>query len=111
MKFSDLKDAVPFKTILVDEGGVERCFVAINPYNNRVITTRSVTGYPYCWTEAEIKDWIIKQPEKEKPESPELLDSRMESVETHSVINRGKLNALIRWAKWVEEIGLEIREK
>ena len=64
MRFSDLKDAVPFKTVLVDGHGAERYFIAINPCNNRLITSRLDDSRPSYWSEAEIENWTIKQPKK-----------------------------------------------
>ena len=66
MKFSDLKDAIPFTTILVNTRGHEWLFAGFNPINNKLIIRRTADGIYYERTEAEIEDWYIKQPEAER---------------------------------------------
>jgi len=100
MKFSDLKDCVPFPTVLVDKHGAERYFIAINPYTNRLTTSRVDDGADCSWSETEIENWTIKQPGKEKPELPEEVSERNIS---DPIDNRKAINELIRWAKWAEE--------
>lgn len=62
MTFDDLKDAVPFKTVLIDDDLCERIFVAIS-YEHKIIYTTYISGDiagSVSWTEQEIKDWKIK---------------------------------------------------
>ena len=72
-----------------------------------LLTYSEVSETRFSWFEYEIKDWYIKQPGKEKPELPEEVSERNIS---DPIDNRKAINELIRWAKWVEEIGLETRE-
>ena len=64
MRFSDLKDCVPFATVLVDSHGAKRYFITINPYTNRLTTSRVDDGADCSWSETEIENWTIKQPKK-----------------------------------------------
>lgn len=63
MTFEDLKDAVPFETVLIGHSGNEKYFVGINPHTQHIITQNVPTLNLQRWKEYEIKDWKIKDKE------------------------------------------------
>lgn len=74
MNFKDLENAVIGETILVGENGIERIFMGFIPNKNRIIVL-SYGEYASSWIENDIKDWKIKQPERETIQLYDTIDS------------------------------------
>lgn len=63
MTFDDLKDAVPWETVLIDALGEEGYFISLNPLKNRLITVDKRGNFDaYSWRESNIRNWRIKKP-------------------------------------------------
>lgn len=71
MKFEDLKDAVPFETVLVDDEGLEAFFVATHSLHDRgrevvlyIINNLNLDYNLIERDEYELEDWHIKKETK-----------------------------------------------
>lgn len=65
MKFDDLKDAKINETVFVNPEGYERLYIGFT-IRGKLVTSNLTGSNIFTWEEHEIKDWEIKQPEREK---------------------------------------------
>lgn len=76
MNFKDLENAVIGETIFVDEDGFKRFFMGFTPNKKRILTvTDDGNQNGSSWLENGIKDWKIKQPERETIQMYDTIDN------------------------------------
>jgi hypothetical protein len=111
MKLEDLKDAVPFETILKHKHDAEVLYAGINPISLRVVTS-DLTGESHG-SIGFLEDWSIKQP-KPKLKGPyymwECFGYHEEIVviyyadSSFRLINGNQSSSLLQ-SKWKRKVG------